>query len=823
MNLAHWLGRVTRVVVCVVGGYLVLAAVDLAAAGQAPGLNSASAPAFAPSAADVVISEVVDSYCASCHNDRLKTAGLDLTSLDVEHLGTDAEMWEKVVKKVRVGAMPPAGGKRPDEATYATFITALEGALDQEGAAAPNPGRPPVHRLNRLQYTNAIRDLFALEIDGRTMLPADDTGYGFDNIGDVLTLSPSLLDRYLLAATKISRLVVGDPSMRPGQTTYPIPYLTLGQDERMSEDLPFGSRGGVAIRHYFPVDGEYSISVTLQRSDLTAGYRIRGLSQVNNIDVRLDRERLERFTIGGDSKEVAFGANYAAEQEKLDEALTVRFTAKAGMHVVGVSFNQDNWDMEGIGLSRLPLASEPYSIGMNTAPPHGRIDAGIDKVDIRGPFEAQQSSDSAARKRVFVCEPATESEEEPCASKILSKLARRAYRRPITNDELSTLVEFFGTGRSEGGSFDYGIRTAIARLLMDVNFLFKIERDPEGVQPGEPYRLTDLELATRLALFLWSSIPDDELLDLAERGQLHDENVLNQQVRRMLRDERSSALVESFFGQWLTVKNLSVASPDPRAFPEFDDSLRKAYEQEMALFLDSQVREDRPASELLTADYTFVNERLARQYGIPGITGSHFRRVQLSDDSRTGLLGKGSVLTVTSYNDRTSVVMRGKWVMENVLGTPPPPPPPNVPALEATEIHGTLRQRMEQHRRNPVCASCHSKLDPLGFALENFDAVGGFRTVDGGEAVDPSGTMLNGATFDGPGEFKQLLVSHQDAFLATMTEKLLTYALGRGVEPYDMPAVRQVLRNASADDYRWSAIVSAIARSVPFQMRRAAS
>jgi hypothetical protein len=753
----------------------------------------------------------------------MQRGNLDLESLDVDHVGANAAVWEKVIKKMRVGAMPPAGGRRPDAAAYASFIASLEGALDAAVQDAPNPGRPPVHRLNRLQYTNAIRDLFGLEIDGRAMLPADDTGFGFDNIGDVLTLSPSLLDRYLLAATKISRLAVGDATMRPAQMTYTVPYLSLGQDVRMSEDQSFGARGGITLRHYFPVDGEYTVSVTMQRNDLAAGNRIRGLGPRNDIDVRLDRKLLTTFTIGGERSEVSFGANYAAEEEKPDDAFVVRFHATAGTHVVGVSLNQDRWDAEGVGLSRLPLTSSTFSIGMNTSPDHGRIDAGVDKIDIRGPFEAEVSPESAVRQRVFICQPATESEEEPCATRILSALSRRAYRRSVTDDEVGTLVEFFRQGRREGGSFDYGIRTALARLLMDVNFLFQIERDPGGVQPGEPYRVSDFELASRLSIFLWSSIPDDELLDLAERGELADPDVLDQQVRRMLRDERSSTLVESFFGQWLTVRNLSAVTPDPKVFPDFDENLRDAFQKEMALFLESQVREDRSAAELLTADYTFVNERLARHYGIPGVSGSQFRRVQLPDDARAGLLGKGGVLTVTSYNDRTSVVMRGKWVMENILGTPPPPPPPNVPALEQTQVHGTLRQRMEQHRRNPVCAACHSKMDPLGFALENFDGVGAFRTVDGGAPVDPSGTMLNGAAFDGPSAFKRLLLSHQDAFLATMTERLLTYALGRGVEPYDMPAVRRILRDASDEDYRWSAILSAVARSVPFQMRRTAS
>jgi len=777
------------------------------------------------SAINTSLSETIDTYCVTCHNERLTTAGLDLKSLAIENVETNRELWEKVVKKVRVGAMPPTGVARPDQATYESFIAMLEETLDSTSEVNPNPGRPPVHRLNRLQYTNAIRDLFGLEIDGQTMLPADDSGYGFDNIGDVLTLSPALLDRYLLAATKISRLVVGDPKMRATQTTYPLPNLTLGQDERMSEHLPFGSRGGIAIRHYFPLDGEYVINVRLQRSDAANGYRIRGLGAPSEIDVRLDRRRLELFKVGGPEWLQAYQkieGLYTVEEELVDKAFEVRFQATAGTHIVGISFRKDRWDMEGVGPSSLPETSAPFSRGVDTVIDFGRIDAGIDKVDIRGPFEGKLSPESSIRKGLFICQPTSEADEAPCARQILSAIAKRAYRRPVTDQEVDTLIEFYEQGQTEG-NFDYGIQTALARMLMDVNFLFKIERDPDDVNPGDPYSISDFEFSTRLAFFLWSSIPDDELLALAEQGQLRNPEVLDQQIRRMLQDKRSRAMVENFFGQWLMVRNLSVARPDPKFFPDFDENLREAFLRETNLFLENQFLEDRSATELLTADYTFVNQRLAEHYGIQGVIGSHFRRVKLLDNSRAGLLGHGSVLTVTSYNDRTSVVMRGKWVMENILGTPPPPPPPNVPALDQTEIKGSLRQRMELHRSNPVCASCHSKLDPLGFALENFDAIGKFRTVDGNTAVDPSGTMLDGHVFDGPVSFREALTSHQDAFLSTMTENLLTYALGRGVEPYDMPAVRRILSNAANNNYRWSSLIGEIVKSMPFQMRRAES
>ncbi len=763
---------------------------------------------------------VLTTYCVACHNARLKSGELALDSIDTANLVADAETWEKVIRKFRVNAMPPTGRRRPDAAAHDAFIAAIETTLDREHAASPNPGRIPIHRLNRLQYTNAIRDLFGLEIDGRTMLPADDTGYGFDNIGDVLTISPGLLDRYLLAATKISRLVVGDPTMRPTQTTYNLPYLALGQEDRMSEDLPFGSRGGAAVRHYFPLDGEYSVKLSLQRSDLADGWVVRGLSVANQIDVRLDRQRLKVFTVGGPgAKQAAAGFS---QDEAPDADLEIHFAAKAGVHVVGISLTQDRWDTEGIGLSRLPLTNDAYSRGRNTSPGTGRIDMGIDHVEVNGPFGSLASSDSSVHRRLFVCQPTGPRDEEPCAKRTLSTLARRAYRRPVTDAEVAMLVNFYRQGR-DGGTFESGIETALSRLLVDMNFLFRMERDPEGVSSGTPYRISDLELASRLSFFLWSSIPDDELLAAATQGKLKDPAILEQQVRRMLKDDRARTLPESFFGQWLTIKNLVNSRPDAKVFPEFDENLRDAFVEETRLFLNSQLSDDRPATELLTANYTFVNERLARHYGIPGVVGSHFRRVSLPDGSRAGLLGQGSILMVTAYNDRTSVVQRGKWIMDNVLGISPPPPPPDVPTFDKIEVKGSIRQKMEIHRKAASCAVCHSQIDPLGFALENFDGVGKFRTTDTNAPVDASGVWADGTKFNGPAEFRKVLLSHQDAFLATMTEKLITYALGRGVETYDMPSVRRVIHDAASTDYRWSSLIIGIVKSTPFQMRRAQS
>ena len=764
---------------------------------------------------------VLDTYCVGCHSERLRIGGLVLEGLDPEDVGPNAAIWEKVVRKVQAGAMPPAGSRRPDPATYRGLIGALEARLDRAAQAAPNPGRPPVHRLNRLEYANAIRDLFGFEIDGRAMLPADDSGYGFDNIADVLTVSPGLLERYLLAATKISRLAVGDPSMRASVTTYEVGNQTLGQDDRMSEALPFGSRGGIAVRHHFPLDGEYRVKFFLQRSDVADSNMVRGHDVTNLIDVRLDRKHVETFEIGSSDIQTR---QYFAEDYAPDATAEARFVATAGMHVVGVSLNKDTWNIPGVGVSRLPLTSVAFNRGRISSANSGRIDMTIQKVFIAGPFDGQRPVTSPAYQRLFVCQPASAAEEAPCARRILSTVARRAYRRPVTEADVATLLDFYQLGRRDG-TFETGIRAALERLLVDVNFLFRLEQDPATASPGRAYALSDVALASRLSFFLWSSIPDDELLTLAEQGRLRDPGVLGAQARRMLADARATVMARNFFDQWLYLRNIDTHTPNKNLFPEFDENLRQAFRQETALFLQSQIQEDRSVLELLTADYTFVNERLARHYGIPDVLGSHFRRVSLPADSpRRGLLGQGSVLTVTSYADRTSVVVRGTFVLQNLLGIPPPPPPPNVPDLDETEVKGSLRQRMEQHRANPVCATCHSLIDPPGFALESFDAVGKFRTMDGGTPIDASGVLVDGTTFDGPASFRTaLLTSQKDAFLTTLTEKLVTYAVGRGVEYYDMPAVRRILREAEADDYHWSTLILAIVKSTPFQMRRAAS
>ena len=758
----------------------------------------------------------LDKYCVRCHNQRLKTAGLLLDLLDVTNVAASAEVWEKVIKKVRSGAMPPAGAPRPDPASADRLVSWLERTLEAAALAHPNPGRTALHRLNRTEYANAIRDLLGLDIDVAALLPPDDAGYGFDNIGDVLTITPGLLERYLLAAKEIARTAIGDASIRPVTHEYRLP-LSLIQDIRMSEDLPFGTRGGLAVRHTFPADGEYEIAIDLQRNQLALGNRIRGGNDGNVIDVLLDGELVKRFTVGRRGGLKTAGRRGAAG----DVALQLRFQVRAGAHLLGVAFVDTPWYMEGVGVSRLPAASDGYSAGTESGRDYGKIQMGIDSVTVSGPFNSITPEDSPPRSRILTCRPATAHEEAPCASAILSRLAKRAFRRPVSARDLETLMAFYESGHARGG-FDTGIQRAIERLLVSPSFLVRVEGQPANVAPGQAYRISDLDLASRLSFFLWSSVPDDQLIDLAAVGRLHDSGVLDHHVQRMLADPRFDALVTNFFGQWLSTRNVPSLTPDPHTFPEFDANLQDAFRRETELFLSSQVREDRSVVELLTANYTFLNERLARHYGIPNVYGMAFRRVTYADETRAGLLGHGSILMVTSYPNRTSVVQRGKWILENLLGVPPPPPPANVPPLEENDetTHAkTQRQRLEQHRKNPACATCHAKMDPLGFALENFNAIGGFRTTDAGSRIDPSGVFIGGATFADPAEFRRALLGHQEEFVETLVVKLLTYAMGRGVEYYDMPAVRAIMRGAAARNYRWSAIISGIVQSTPFQMR----
>jgi hypothetical protein len=785
--------------------------------------QSAATPSVSPHRA------VLNRYCVTCHNERLRTAELTLDKVNVDKIGENTEVWEKVVSKLRSRAMPPGGAPRPDEATYESLGEYLTTELDRQAAAGPNPGRPTsAHRLNRAEYTNAIRDLLGLEINGEAYLPADDSG-GFDNFGDLLSVSPLLMEKYMSAAGKISRLAVGDRGIRPDVETYLV-SPNLVQSDRMGEDLPFGSRGGIAVKHYFPLDGEYALGIRLQRTGGN-GYVI-GLAEPRPIDVRVDNARVKLLSIGGENVGKAEGAGAAdalppdfgqAQYERnADADLGVRFQAKAGTHLVQVTFLRENWVPEGAfpKLPRGTLAEVRRAEGVNH---RGTVEPALSSIAISGPFDAKGAGETPSRKKIFVCAPSSAADEEPCAKRILSTLARRAYRRPVTDGDVAPLLNLYKSGRSEG-DFEAGIEMALQGILVSTEFLFRIEKDPANVAPNTAYRISDLELASRLSFFLWSSIPDDELLDAAERGQLKDPAVLERQVQRMLADPRSRTLVENFAGQWLQLRNLKTRTPNRDVFEEFDESLRQAFQEETNLFLESMVREDRSVLDLLRSDYTFVNERLARHYGIPNVYGSRFRRVTLSDENRMGLLSQGSVLLLTSYANRTSVVQRGKWVLENILAAPPPPPPPNAnTTLKEKSDDGktlTMRQAMEQHRNNPACIGCHARMDPIGFALENFDAIGRWRTMDAGATIDPSGMLPDGSKFAGPAEMRKALLNRPQLIAYAVGEKLLTYALGRNLEHYDGPAVRKLVREAAPSDYRWSSIVLGIAKSTPFQMRR---
>ena len=785
----------------------------LAALLVAGGLVVAGAPQqqAAPTSSQRIF---IDKYCVSCHNDRLRTAGLTLDKVDVVNVGADAALWEKVLEKVRTGSMPPPGLPRPDQSSYKSLASYLEKALDRAAEATPQPGRVAVHRLNRAEYTNAVRDLLGVDVDVESLLPVDDSGYGFDNIADVLSVSPMLLERYLSAAAKVSRLAVGDPSIRPNIDTYDVSQL-LAQDYRMSEDLPFASRGGVALRHNFPLDGEYVIKVRLQKAGKQHDGDILGLSEPHELEVWLDGAKLKQFTIGGGPSSSGGGRNDERKYRRTaDEALEVRFQAKAGQRLVGVDFLDDTVANEG-ALQGDVSAFRYLNKKADQVLPY------VAKVIFEGPFDVKGVGDTPSRQKIFVCRPARADDELPCARKILTSLARRAYRKPITDADVQPLLNLYTTGRNKDG-FEAGITLALQGMLVYPEFLFRVSSDPANLAAGATYRISDLELASRLSFFLWSSLPDDTLLDLATRGKLKDPAVLEQQVRRMLADSRSQALVSNFAGQWLYLRNMRTVAPDSGTFPAFDENLREGFARETELFVEDNLRADHSVLDLLNAKYTFLNERLARFYGVAGVYGGDFRRVNLNGEERRGLLGQGSVLTVTSYANRTSPTIRGKWLLENILGTPPPPPPPNVPALkeqspESGKIQ-TMRQRMEAHRANPACSVCHSRMDPLGFALENFDGIGQWRTAEGPTRIDASGSLPDGTKFDGPAELRKILLSHPEQFVTTVTKKLLTYAMGRGVEYYDLPTVRQIMREAAPGDYKWSSLILGIVKSVPFQM-----
>jgi len=742
--------------------------------------------------------ELVNRYCVGCHNERLKTGGLALDTIATQDIARNTSVWEHVVRRLRARTMPPAGLPRPDEAAYSAAVSALETSLDRIAAAHPDPGRTDTfRRLNRTEYHNAIRDLLALDVDVSSLLPADDSSHGFDNI-TVGELSPTLLERYLSAAQKISRLAVGSPVRAPGGDTVMLPP-DLTQEQHFDE-LPFGTRGGTSVHYTFPLNAEYEIQLRLARD---RNEHVEGLTGTHQVELSIDGKRIQTFTVKPPPS--------SEDHSGVDRDLHVRIPVTAGVHELAATFIKKPSVL-------LETERQPYEAHFNMDR-HPRVQPALYSISITGPFNASGPGETESRRRIFVCH----SDDDVCARRILSTVARRAWRGPVTDADLQVPLRFYREGRASGG-FENGIEIALRAVLISPRFLFRIEQDPPGVAPKTAYRLSDLDLASRLSFFLWSSIPDDELLNAAIDGSLRRPAVLEKEVRRMLADQRSEALVNNFAEQWLYLRNLSSANPDARMFPDFDDNLRQSFRRETELFFESVMREDRNVLDLLHANYTFVDERLAKHYGIPNVYGSRFRRVTFDPGSeRGGLLSQGSILTVTSYATRTSPVLRGKWVLTNILGEPPPPPPPNVPPLTDTADTGrvlTMRERMAQHRANPACAGCHKLMDPVGFALENYDATGRWRTAENGVPVDAAGGLPDGSEFTGAAGLKKALLARPDLFVTTVSEKMLTYALGRGVEDYDAPAVRTIVRNARANDYRFSSLVLGIVDSTPFQMRR---
>ena len=751
---------------------------------------------------------LLDKYCVTCHNQRLKTADLALDTADLTNVAAQSDTWEKVIRKVRAEMMPPVGAAHPDKAQLDALAAYLETALDKWSSSHPNPGRPTLHRLNRAEYGNAIRDLFALDaVDIAQYLPPDPEAYGFDNIADSLGTSPALMERYLSVAWKITRMALGNTKLPPVTETFPA-RMDLTQRDHI-EGLPLGTRGGMLIQYNFPVDAEYEIRPKLWANTVE---QIGGLEHPDALEITFDGERIKLVNFGGHEDEVLAAEVSASARAAIEGRFIAHIPVKAGPHTIGVAFLKKS-SAPPVDVLRPFLRDRIDPVSTNGI-------AQLDKIVIEGPFNVARSGDSPSRRRILLCQPANETEMVPCANKVLSTVARRAYRRAPSDAETKQLMGFFQSGREKGRTFESGIETALAFILVSPQFLFRFETDPDNVAAGASYRVTDLELASRLSFFIWSSIPDDQLIDLAIKGRLKEPAVLEAQVKRMLADERARALGTNFAGQWLYLRNLKAKYPIDDVFPDFDDNLRKSMQRETEMLFESVVLEDRGALTLLNADYTFMNERLAKHYGVPGIYGDQMRRVTVKDEYRKGLLGHASILTLTSNDDRTNPVSRGKYILTNILGTPPPPPPPNVPPLN--ELSGkvlSMRERMQEHRANTVCANCHRLMDPVGLSLENFDATGRWRTTDGGAPIDARDMLYNGASVDGPVSLRNIILSHPDQFVRTMTEMLLTYALGRGLEDYDMPVVRSIVRDATGKNYKFSSLVLAVVKSAPFQMR----
>ena len=749
--------------------------------------------------------QTIAQHCLACHGSATKTAGLDLESLAAAAVSHDTDAWEGVVRKLRGRQMPPVGMPKPDEAEYRKALQSLTSELDSLASSDPNPGRTPTfRRLNRTEYRNAVRDLLHLQVSVDDLLPSDEASHGFDNI-TVSDLPPLLLERYVSAAEKISRLAVGRVGRLPDAVTIRLPPdLT---QERHIPGLPLGTRGGALVPHTFPVDGEYEISVRLARD---RNEDIEGLTRPHHLELLVDRERLALLEVKPPPR--------GDDHRNADRHLRARLNLKAGPREIGATFLKDSSFL-------VETQRKPYQARFNFYR-HRRVQPAIFSITITGPYASSGPGETPSRERIFVCRPASPGEEDACAQEIVRNLATRAYRRPVSAAEVSGPFGFYQQARAKAvgaEGFDAAIEHALAAVLVSPNFLFRIERDPPGIEPGTAYHISDLELASRLSFFLWSSLPDAPLRNSAVQGRLRDPAVLEGHVRRMLAHPRSESLVDNFSAQWLHLRNLASVRPDMRIFPDFDDNLRQAFRRETELLLEDVIRQDRSVLDLLRSKHTFVNERLAKHYGIPHVYGSRFRRVDLPPDSvRGGLLRHGSILTVTSYATRTSPVIRGKWILENILGMPPPPPPADVPELKDTTVSGKLsvRERLAEHRANPACASCHNPMDPLGFALENYDAVGRWRTVDGGEPIDPSGELADGTHVAGVSDLEQALLDRPELFASALAEKLLTFALGRGVEHHDAPAVRKIVNTARKDNFRFSSLILGIASSTPFQMRR---
>jgi hypothetical protein len=795
--------------------HLWLAAVSCGLAAASCAILSAG-PADSSSASASPIPGLVNQYCVSCHNQRLKTGGLTLDQVDLTQIPAQAETWEKVIRKLRSGTMPPAGVRRPDRATYDATASWLEEQIDQAASTHPFAGRPALHRLNRTEYANAIRDLLDLEINVNELLPPDDSAFGFDNNADMLGVSPALEERYLTAAGKISRVAVGDPALPASSETWRI-RQDLSQDRHI-DGTPLGTVGGTSVRYTFPLNGRYHFQAKLYRTNLNI---MRGLETPHQVEISLDGRRIHLATIGGNEDLAGLFEKPTDTGDAVDARLQVDIPVTAGPHTIAVAFLSDAQFAQPVRLQ--PFLRSSVDNFDWSGHPH------LQTLSVSGPFDPSGPGDTPSRRRIFVCRPSKPNDAEECARRIVSALLARAYRQPTAAEaDVMRVMTVYRSGSQEKGSegrgFEAGIQAAVERILASPKFIFRSERDPAGLAPGSTYRLQSVDLASRLSFFLWSSIPDEPLLHLAAQDRLKDPKVLDAEARRMLADPRADAIVSNFAGQWLQLRNLANVQPNTDEFPDFDDNLRQAFRRETELLFRSVLSEDRSVLDLLTADFTFVNERLAQHYGIPDVYGTRFRRVAIVDEARKGLLGQGSILALTSHAERTSPVVRGKWILENLMGLSVPPPPPDVPPLKPVqegEQKRTMREQMSEHRANPVCAACHKTLDPIGFALENFDAVGAWRTQEAGNPIDATGELGDGTKVDGVVALRQAILSRQDVFVQTVTEKLLTYALGRGLDYRDMPAVRTIVRESQKNNYRLNSLILGVIESTPFRMNTA--